>query len=335
MKRIVFLVFVAFSLQLIHAQTKVGTTVANFLNIPVGPKATGMGGAYIAEANDASALYWNPGGMSRLQRSEFTAAFSQWLVNTNFNWFGLVFKMSEDDAIGFAINQLNYGEEEVTTVDNPNGTGDKFKAEDIAVSVSYARNLTDRFSIGGTVKYIRQQIYHESASAFALDIGLLFYTQIKGLNIAMNISNFGTEMKMEGKDLFQSIDIDKKPLSGNNETIPGNLATDSWTLPLVFTVGVNYNFLETEDFKCRIETDALYPNNNTSYLNVGGEVIYNDMLSVRTGWNSLFMDMPEQGFCAGLGLKLDMGDFYARVDYSYNTFKNFDEISKIGVTVGF
>ncbi|MBI2419331.1 MAG: PorV/PorQ family protein [Ignavibacteriales bacterium] len=335
MKKIALLVLLVFGLQYIHAQTKVGTTAANFLNIPVGPKATGMGGAYIAEANDASALYWNPGGLSRLKKSEFTASFSEWLVSTNFNWFGFAYKLSDEDAFGFSINQLNYGEDDVTTEDNTNGTGEKWKAQDLAVSVTYARNMTDRFSIGGSIKYIRQQIYHESASAFAMDIGLLFYTQIKGLNIAMNISNFGTEMKMAGKDLFQPIDIDRKPLSGNNENIAGELTTDSWTLPLTFTVGLNYNFIETEDLKCRFETDAVYPNNNTSYLNVGGEAIYNDLVSARIGWNSLFMQAAEQGFCACVGVKLDMGDFYTRVDYSYNTFKNFDAISKIGVTVGF
>ena len=329
------LLFTPVSMLTVFAQTKVGTTVANFLTIPVGPRASGMGGAFVATANDASALFWNPGGVSRLTKNEFGVSYSQWLVGTNYNWLGLVYKLDENSTFGVSVNQLDYGTEEITNDLLPDGTGENWSAQDIAIGVTYARNLTDRFSIGGTFKYIRQQIWHESASAFALDIGLLFNTQIEGLRLGMNITNFGTEMKLDGKDLYQAIDNDRKFYSGNNEKIPGSLNTDSWTLPLLYYVGVAYDALKNNDFKVTIATDAVYPNNQNLYLNVGGEATYIDMFSLRAGKNSLFKDDAVEGMSYGVGFKYDFGSVITKIDYSYNDYKRFKQISKVSVSVEF
>ena len=56
--------------QLITDVSKVGTTAASFLEIGIGSRAIAMGGAFVAVANDATALYWNPGGLSRLPSKE-------------------------------------------------------------------------------------------------------------------------------------------------------------------------------------------------------------------------------------------------------------------------
>jgi hypothetical protein len=75
----------------------------------------------------------------------------------------------------------------------------------------------------------------------------------------MNISNFGTEMKLDGTDLLQSVDIDPAN-TGNNDKITATLNTDSWTLPLIFTVGLGYDLIKMEDWKVVLATDAVYPN---------------------------------------------------------------------------
>ncbi|MHC1738159.1 MAG: PorV/PorQ family protein [Ignavibacteriaceae bacterium] len=315
-------------------QSKVGTTAANFLTIPVGSKATGMGGAFVAIANDATGLYWNPSSISRLERNELNVSYSEWLVGTKFNWIGLAFKLSDNDAVGVSVNQLDYGEEDITTPEEPNGTGQRWKAQDISLAVTYSKNLTDRFSIGGSLKYIRQQIWNESASAFALDVGLLFHTELDGLRIGMNISNFGTEMKLDGKDLLQSVDIDPAN-TGNNDKITATLNTDSWTLPMIFTVGLGYDVVKMEDWSVMLATDAIYPNNQSSYINAGAEVSWKRMISVRVGYNSLFKLDAEEGLSAGVGLMYDFGPIFAKVDYSYSEFGIFDSINRVSVSVGF
>lgn len=317
----------------IFPQTKVGTTAANFLSIPVGPRASAMGGAFSAIANDATTSFWNPAGLSRLSRSEFTAATAKWLVGTRLNWVGLAFKFDDDNAIGISVNQLDYGEEEITTAEKPNGIGENWSASDLAISLSYSRNLTDRFSIGGSVKYVTQTIWNESASAFALDIGLLFYTQLEGLRLGMNISNFGSEMKLDGKDLLQPIDIDPSK-AGNNKNISGQLVTDSWPLPLTFTVGVGYDVVNNEDWQITTAVDALIPNNQTTYGNVGLEVTWDKLISLRGGYNSLGKKDAQEGITAGVGVQYDFGGFFAKFDYSYADFGVFDPISRFALSVG-
>jgi len=334
MKKFLLPLILFFFAGIISAQTKVGTTAANFLTIPVGPRATGMGGAFTAIANDATAAFWNAGGLSRVSRSELTFAYTEWLVHTKFNWLGVVYKVTDDDAVSLFANQLDYGDEEVTTPSSPNGTGERWKAQDIAVGLSYARNLTDRFSIGFTLKYISQSIWKESASAWAVDIGLLFYTPLDGLNLGMNISNFGTEMKLDGEDLLQPVDIDPSH-AGNNQNIAAKLQTDSWPLPLVFSVGVSYDVLKSsEQWKWTLSTDAVVPNNQNTYGNLGTELMWNNTIALRVGYNSFLKKEAEEGLTAGVGLQYDFGSFFAKIDYSYSDFGIFNQISRFSLSVG-
>jgi hypothetical protein len=333
MKKIFIIMFALGISVTVLPQTKVGTTVANFLTIPVGPRASAMGGAFSAIANDATTSFWNSAGLSRLTRNEFAASTAQWLVGTRLNWVGLAFKFDDDNAIGISINQLDYGEEEITTAQQPNGTGEKWSASDLAIGLSYSRNLTDRFSIGGTVKYITQNVWNESATAFALDIGLLFHTQLEGLRLGMNISNFGSEMKLDGKDLLRPIDIDPAN-AGNNANISGGLLTDSWPLPLTFTVGLGYDVLNNDDWRITTAVDAVIPNNQNTFGNVGLEITWNNLISLRGGYNSLGKNDAQEGLTGGVGIQYDFGGFFVKFDYSYTDFGIFDPISKFGLSVG-
>lgn len=334
MKKILLVLFLSLGIVgLSFPQSKVGTTAANFLTIPVGPRASGMGGAFTALANDVTTAYWNPGGLSRIGQNEFSASFSQWIAGTKHNWFGLNYALSEDDAVAISLDQLDYGEEEITTTSQPDGTGQRWSASDIALSLSYARNLTDRFSIGGSIKYINQKIWNESATAFALDIGLLFYTELPDLRIGMNISNFGTEMKLDGKDLLQPVDIDPAH-AGNNDNIASNLSTDSWPLPLVFAVGVGYDFVHSDMWRLTVETDAIYPNNQSAYVNVGTELAWSKLVYLRGGFNSLGKDARQGGLSGGIGIHYDFGGFFAKVDYSYTDFGIFSGIQRVAFTIG-
>ncbi len=179
-------------------QTKVGTSAAPFLGIAVGPRGIGFGGAYVAVANDASSLYYNPGAISQLGYSQVLVSHTAWLVDTKFDWVGVSLDLGDVGSIGISVTQLNYGEEMLTTEFNQNGGEETWTATDMAVGLSYARNLTDRFSIGATAKYIQMKIWNESASSMALDVGLKYKTDFNGLIIGMSISNFGADMKLDG-----------------------------------------------------------------------------------------------------------------------------------------
>ena len=156
------------------ALTKVGTTAAQFLKIGVGSRAQGMGGAFVAVADDISALYWNPAGIANLKGSEAMFMHTEWLADISYDFGAVALNLGPYGVIGISLSATSMAEMKVRTEMKPEGTGEWFDAGDISAGLAYARALTDRFSIGGNVKWIRQSIWHMAANTVAFDIGTLF-----------------------------------------------------------------------------------------------------------------------------------------------------------------
>lgn len=319
----------------VSAQSKVGTTAAQFLGISVGPRAIAMGSAFVASNDDATSLYWNPGAFQQAGTSQLTFSNTDWLVGTKFRWFGLMLNLGNENAVGISLTQLDYGEEDVTTVGSPNGTGERWSAQDLAIGLSYCRRLTDRFSMGGTVKYVEQRIWNESASTFAFDLGLLFVTGFNDMRLGVSMSNFGGEMTLAGRDLLERVDID--PLnSGSNKALVGNLKTDPWAIPLLFRVGVAMDAYKDDMFRLTVAADALRPNDNDESVNVGGEFAFNDMVFLRGGYKSVFGNGAEEGLSLGAGVKYTADGIGAlEVDYAFTKFGLFGNINTIALSVAF
>jgi hypothetical protein len=328
---IILLISVTYS----FAQTKIGSTAAPFLNIAVSPRAISMGGAFIATANDVSSLYWNPAGASRSNINEAMFSHSRWFADINYNWAGAMIKLGGAGTLGLSLTYLDYGDIEITTLSEQDGTGQFFSAHDLSMGLTYAYNLTDRFSLGGTVKYIQQTIWNSSASAFAMDLGVLFHSDIYGLRIAATITNFGTPMQMDGKDLLVQHDIDPN-IFGNNDQILANLQTDEFPLPLTFRIGLAMDVLDTEDHRITLATDALHPNDNSESVNVGAEYMFSNLIAFRVGYKSLFLDNSEEGLTAGVGLNYDFSsDFGVKVDYAYQDFGVLDYTQHFSLGIKF
>ena len=327
-----YLIMAFLSFTLCFCQSKVGTTAASFLGIGAGSRAWGMAGAMTAYPADASIIYWNPGAISRIEGNQIHFTNSNWLVGSKWNLMSAVFHLASTNAMGIYIIHLDYGDEEVTTLDQQSGTGDYWSASDMAIGVSFAQNLTDRFSMGGTVKYIHQSIYHETASSSALDLGLI-YQNVKGnLRMGMNIANIGFDMIMDGKDLLKRIDLDPES-EGNNETIVAKLKTDYWPLPIIFRVGVSADIMHTTFMKWTISMDGVIPSDDVEHLNIGSEWnIYEDIF-FRAGLRHLGKRDSEESITLGVGTKLFLLNLPLECNYAYQDFGIFGGLSHIGLTL--
>lgn len=319
----------------VWSQSKVGTSAVPFLGISAGPRATAIGSAFTGLGNDATALYYNPGSISQMPRSQFLVTHTNWLVGTHYNWLGFVLKVDDTNALGVSLTQLDYGEEEVTTVLQPEGTGQNWGATDMAAALSYARNLTDHFSVGGSIKYIQQRLWNESATAFALDVGLLFITGFRDMKLGMSIANFGTDMRLDGKELLERVDLDPETI-GHNETIVAKLKTDAWPLPLFFRVGVAMDAYKCPVNRFTMAVDAVRPSDNTEIINVGGEYAFKEMIFLRGGYKSLFRKESEEGFTFGTGIQLPIGGTALwNFDYTYADFGLFEDIHMFAIGMQF
>ena len=321
--------------QEVQAQSKVGTTAAQFLGISVGAQAAAMGDAFVASKEGVSTIYWNPGAFAASGKSELMFSNTNWLVGTKFRWFGFMLNLDGTNAVAVSLTNLNYGEDDVTTVLAPDGTGERWTAQDVALAVSYSRRLTDRFSMGGSVKYISQTLWNESASTIAFDLGLLFETGFNDMRLGMSFSNFGGDMTMDGKDLLQRVDIDPAN-SGSNKTLVGKLKTDPWPIPLFFRVGVAMDVVKSNDVIFTLAADAVRPNDNVEYVNVGGELGWNNLIFLRGGYRSLFKTAAEEGLTLGAGVRYQFeGIATLELNYAYNQFGVFGNLNTVALAVGF
>ncbi len=318
-----------------YGQSKVGSTALPFLNIGIGARPMGMGGAYIATVNDATALYWNPAGIAQASANEVMFSHVAWFADINMEWVGAMVKVGDMGSAGLSITYVDYGKTEVTNDAEQDGTGEFYSASDMSLALSYGYNLTDRFSLGINMKYLHEQIYHSSASGFAVDIGTLFISDIYGLRIGATISNFGTDMKMDGKDLEVLYDIDAN-INGNNNQIPARLKTDNWPLPLTFRVGLAKDFMIGDMNRITVGVDAVHPTDNSESINLGTEYSFNENIMLRAGYNSLLLDNSQQGICFGFGVRHEFAtDFIVKVDYSYQDFGILKNTQQFSIAVRF
>lgn len=333
--KLVLLLIIAFSLSSVQAQNlaKTATTAAQFLKIGVSPRAIGMGGAFTATSDDVSSMYWNPAGIS--QNNSRSAYFNhvEWFADVQLDFAGVTSHIPSLGTVGMFVTVMTMDEMLVRTIEKPEGTGEYFNAGGLTAGISFARNLTDNFSIGFNAKYVTEYIWNESASGFAIDIGTMYRIPVLNeFRLAASISNFGTKMKLEGRDIITLKQVGTE--TGN--FINTNLEMDEYDLPLVFRVGVAADVVKFEDNIFTVAIDAVHPNDHYEYVNTGVEYTWNEMLSVRAGYKSLFEVDTQQGLTLGLGLNYRLlSTIKVQIDYAYQDFGRLTEVHYLGMGVKF
>ena len=325
------IVIIAFYFPLMsQTVSKTGTTAAQFLKVGIGARALGMGGAYSAVSNDVTALYWNPAGLSSSKKNGIILDHQDWIMDVDLDFIGGSYK-TPFGTLGAAISAMHMGEMEVTTTRDPEGTGEKFSAGSMMGQLTFSRSLTDRFSFGVTAKVIREIIYNSKAIGFALDLGTLYSTQISGLTMGMSISNYGTKMQMEGRDLLLQTEVDPT-LESDPININANFATDAYELPLIFRFGLAYKKDLTGDFSILVAADALHPNDNTESINLGTELVFKEFLFLRSGLANLYQRDSVSGFSIGGGIKLKISNSLYFIDYTFLDMGPLGDPQKITLT---
>ena len=321
---------------ILNSMSKTGTTTAQFLKIQVGSRAIGMGGAYVAMTNDLSSIYWNPAGLAQINgRGGVSFVHTNWLADTDFNFAAVALNTGAFGTIGISITSLSMPEMKVRNEFEPEGTGELFSAGDMALGLSYARFITDRFSFGFNAKYIRSQIWHMTSSTVAFDVGLIFHTNADWLTLGISVSNFGPKMQFSGKDVFINYDYNEDEY-GDSETIFANLQTDSWDLPLMFRFGMAAEIISQEDNSLMAALEARHPNDNTESVSFGLEYGFMKRFFLRTGYQSMFELDSEKGLTAGAGLVFFLApSMPLKFDYAYADWNRLTAVHRFSVEIIF
>lgn len=288
----------------LFAQDKVGTAGAQFLEIGISARAVGMGEAFIAMTDDASAVFYNPAGLTYAYEKQVMLTHIDYAAGINFEFGGFVLPMWDLGGVfGIGVYMLDAGDLEETTHEYPYGTGRTFGAKEYALGASYARNLTDHFSVGATFKVIDQTFENMRSTGWGADVGTMYDTGYRGFKIAMMISNFGPDM---------------------------TFISESHPLPINFKFGASFNVLESDLHRATISMEGAHPSDNAEKYSTGLEYTFKDMFSLRMGQK---FQIDTGGFSAGAGVKLPVNNLTITADYAYFDFGVLESVHRF--TFGF
>ncbi|MBU0742831.1 PorV/PorQ family protein [bacterium] len=308
MKRIALLVIVALALpQAANAQlfAKVGTFGAQFLQIGTSARATGMGSAFTAIADDASSVFWNPAGLVEVRGNEFHASQVEWPADINLSSAVLAFNPRIlPGTFALSVRSLWLDPMLVRTAYLPEGNGQTFDAGMVGFGFSYSRFWTDKFSAGFTLNYLHMGLAEEAVNTASFDFGIIYRIGVRGLRLGMVIQNLG------GK-----ITYDELPAK----------------MPTIFKVGASFNITQTSNHSLLASGEFQHPSDNTERANLGLEYKLKELLYLRGGY---YISYDTEEYSGGFGVIVNTGkDSRAIVDYSMVSMTALDLVHRLSLTV--
>lgn len=314
---------------------KLAQTGFQFLSVGTDARSAALGEAFTTYDGTAIAMFHNPAGLSRL-KSTTDVSISQmtWIADINYYSGAVALNLDSYGVLGISFKYVDYGEFLWTQVD-PNSEKGYTDIEGFGMptsymaGISYAKDLSDKFAVGGTIKYANQNLgssyvpvksikledgtdstvvgieeYNKGVIAF--DFGTIYKTGFKSLAFGMSIRNFSSEQKYE-KESFQ--------------------------LPLVFRIGISMDMLDFFDSindvnKFNISIDAVHPRSFPEYLSIGGEYVFSDLLYLRLGY---ITSQSDYSYSLGAGIT----HFGVSFSYAYTPFDTFNDVNRFAVGFAF
>jgi hypothetical protein len=299
-----------------YGEENVGTAGAQFLRLPVGARAVGLGRAYVACAVDGPAAFWNPAGIMRtpglhnLFFSHVAYAAGIDLEYASCHW--------RRQNYGFAVSgaMLRSGEIPRTDELHQEGTGLTFNANQFVLSASVAKAMTDRFSLGGTVKLFQENLDQFEARGVLMDLGVLYYTGLGDMRVGFAVRNFGSDLRPNGEP----------PSLGDEFVTPHEFqsyqapTSGSFGLAYTWRLGGRTTLLTTSDFH--------HPTDASESFRTGAELGLADRLLLRGGFET---NRTEGGLGAGFGVNLARDEWRIRLDYAISDMGAFGTIHHLSI----
>ncbi len=283
MKRIVLL----FVILLPAVMFAAGETGLAALKIGISARASGMGEAFTATADDASGLFWNPAGTAWVTKRQASFTYNQWLQDISHNSAGIVFPSSKGViGLGIMLNSVDDFERRIIASEEPLGT---FSIQDVSFSLSYAKMMGSKLSLGVRTAFLYEKIYTESSSGFAFDLGARYSLISDKLFAAAALQNLGSMSEM----VIESVE-----------------------LPKVLRAGLAYHFPMFPGSQALIAAlDYVQYLEGDSHIHAGLEYNPVSVITLRTGFQTGY---EEKSISAGFGL--DFG--FIVIDYAYVPYEN-------------
>jgi long-subunit fatty acid transport protein len=315
-----------------RAQSKTGTAVGQFLLIEPSARVAAMGNAGVALGDGIQSVYYNPGGLGGFLGFEAGFTHSEWLAGISYDYAAAVLPVAGIGDFFGSVTVLNSGDISVRTVDRPLGTGEKFSVTDLALGFGYGRAFSEKLSAGVQLNFVQETIWHTSMKTATLNVGAAYRMSEDGLRIGASISNYGALARFGGRDLAIQYDNDPDRY-GDNSALPGERLTDSFPLPVLFRVGAAMPVKTGNRSRALFAADASHPSDNTENVSAGAEWTWMNTLSLRAGYQNLFMEDSETGPTLGAGAQGHFGEHGFSLDYAWADHGRLDQTHRLTFVV--
>lgn len=301
---------------------KVAQARMQFLKLGIGARAAAMGDAFIALSGDPISIFYNPAGCAGAQGLNLVLNQTNWIADIDHKAGVLSYNTGRYGVFIASYITVDYGTMERTVVDAHAWEGyisqGEFSVGEYAVGLGYATSITDRFFIGGQVKYAYQdlatshvwQYLHtefetsrdmkNETEAVAYDFGTFYNAGFKNIRIGMSVQNFAN-----------------KPL------------------PLTFRFGaaIDLNellFPDADHHVLTLAADALHPKDYSERVHFGLEYVFDQTFALRGGYK---LNYDEESFSGGAGLRITLEGLKLLFDYAFTDFGALGGVNRFSLTL--
>ncbi len=341
--KVLFILLLASAMCVAGDDSKMGTAGALELLLPVGARSSALAGANLASVEGIDAVFWNPAGVANISGSgEAMFSHMNYFANIALEYGSIGIKSEGIGTFALSVKALNFGDIQQTTEQAPEGTGVTFSPTFAVFGLTFARELTDRISVGFTAKYITEKIMNTAANGFGFDVGVKYKfgpaTPLNGLKFAVAVKNLGPQMQYDGTDLDQQVIPPNSPVGAQPE--PLRFTTLAFELPSTIELGLGYDYLITTDN--RFSLHAVFQNSNfgSDQYRVGAEYAFNETFFLRGGYTFSPLEGSSTnstifGLSAGAGASVDLSGIRAQLDYAFGQTQYFTGINTISLVLAF
>ncbi len=294
-------------------ESRIGTAGAQELRIPVGARATAMGGSVVADVYGAEAIFWNPAGMANMIGTEVMFSHQPYIADIDINFIGATTAIEDFGTLALAAKIVSIGDIEETTTDYPDGTGRIFSPTLSVITVGYARELTARVTFGVTGNFINERVHEVSATGVSFDIGFIYRPGWQGVSLGLAIKNYGPEMRYSGTGFER-----RNPTTGRMEAAQ----SQNFDLPSSFNIGLAWDFLDQGANLAKVTGNFMSNNYSQDNFQGGFEYTYDGRYSLRAGYNYSEQNDWQYGFSAGAGIMVSLGGTDVTFEYTWSEVDN-------------
>lgn len=332
----------------------IGNAGGEFLMIPIGARGVAMGQAFTAVVDDVSALWWNPAGLGFMRSPAAFFTTVDMPLDVRFDYVGIAAPVfGGNGVVGGAFGMMSTDDMEVTSVINPEGTGEEFSPWSTSVQGTYAHNISDRFTAGASVKWAHENILGVTADAYQFDFGTNYHTTFagRGIRLAFVVQNLGTNFKWGGSRLQTQGRPPEFPTFPGGGNLPLQFRTAEFRPPTTLKTALAYHLVESESSTFVVNGEFAAPRQMETTYSIGGE--WTQVLTpannggvatsvaARVGYThqqdeeDLEDSDQLRGLGAGGGLQLDFNAFGTAFDYAYRSWGRLGETHNFSVSVIF